>query len=368
MKKRLFCLALLVAWQLLASNLMAQSLREFLRREHPTAIKKNKRYFSVGGFLAALHYFGDLAPRNKLLSTNLAYTRPGIGFSAMYRFSAHSSLRSSFMWGRLRGDDQSADVHDKDAKFRHVRNLHFRNDIKELSVTYLLDLKAQHRTFVTRENWSPYLFAGIALFHHNPKAKVPELDALHYDLYNARPIQQQDPFYGGVSPGDWIALQPLHTEGQNQNNGQGLKPYSSWQLAIPLGIGIRYRLQRHTDLSLEIGYHQTFTDYLDDVSGDYINPEDFGTGPRANLARVMHDRSKEPNTAVAGKPRNLAHIQGNIHSSSPYGQVPAEFGSRPYELTNGYGNAGDVRGKSDYDIYVVIKLQVIFIIGRGQYY
>jgi hypothetical protein len=369
MKKRSCRLLLLLALLMAFTELAAQIPESISRREHPTEFRKNKRYFAVGGFVGSLHYFGDLAPKNKVGSTHFASAGPGIGFSGMYRFSPHAILRSNFMWGRLQGDDISADIFDKDAKFRYVRNMHFRNDIKELSVEYVFDLLGQHRTFASRASWTPYLFAGIALFHHNPKARVPAMDALHYDLFNSQPIRQNDPRYGGVTAGDWIALKPLGTEGQYVA-GSGISPYSNWQMAIPAGLGVRYRFNRHTDFAFEIGYRHTFTDYLDDVSGDYLNPDAFGTGPQANLARLMADRSKEPYGAVSEKPRELQYIQENIHSSSPYGQVPAEFGHSPYELTNGYGRAGNgnIRGKGDHDIFVVLKLQFIFMIGRGSYY
>lgn len=366
MKTRFCCLILLLVGILLTVDVYAQTRRAMSRREHPTAFGKNKRYYSVGGFIAGMVYFGDLAPKNLVGSTNLAYTRPGLGLTGMYRYGRRTSFRANLMWGRLRGDDIIADIEHHDHKFRYVRNMHFRNDIKELSVEFVLDLVAHRRTFATRANWTPYLFAGIAVFHHNPKAKVPEMDAVHYDLFNAQPIMNNDPRYGGVSPGDWIALKPLGTEGQYLE-GTGVKPYSNWQFAIPMGVGIRYRASRYSDLSLEIGYRQTFTDYLDDVSKDFLNPDAFGTGPEANLARLMHDRSQEPYAAVSGKPRDLRFIQETIHPTRPYGQVPPEFGNHPYDPTIGFGSAGHeyIRGKEDYDIYLVIKLKYTYIIGSG---
>ena len=270
------------------------------------------------------------------------------------------------MWGRLKGDDIVADMYDVDDKFRYTRNLHFRNDIKELSFDIVIDFFNHHRTFATRRKVSPYMFIGVAVFHHNPKAKVPDMDALHYDMFDPQPIQHNDPRYAGVSPGEWIALKPLGTEGQYLP-GYDVKPYSNWQFAIPGGIGARIRVSRLYDINLEVGVRQSFTDYIDDVSNDFINPDAFGTGPEANLTRIMNNRSKEPYTAVGGEVRDLEYILGNVHPIVKYGEVPQEFGSRPYSLIDGFGRQGPwyIRGKEAYDIFVVTKITVKYYIGKG---
>lgn len=366
MKKLSLCLFLVFIGIFISSELLAQRrISQFKGRR--TAFAKNKRYFSVGLSLSALNYFGDLAPKSHIASTKLRFTRPGFGLTGMYRVGPQSSFRGSFMWGRLRADDSQSDILGDNSKYRYMRNLHFRNDIKELSLEFVFDLKTHQRTFVSRPELVPFLFAGVAVFHHNPKAKVPALDAYHYPIGEAQPIQENDQRYAGVSPGEWIALRPLGTEGQYVE-GSGVDPYSNWQIAVPFGAGVRYRISRYLDLSFEIGYRQTFTDYLDDVSGIYLDPETFGTGGEANLSRLMADRSKEPVAAVSGDPRGLV---GEINGTHLHGQRPAEpFGGGPYQLIRGYGSRGaedfpNIRGKEDWDVYLVSKFQLTYIIGTN---
>jgi hypothetical protein len=43
------------------------------------------------------------------------------------------------------------------------------------------------------------------------------------------------------------------------------------QLSIPLGFGALYALNEDIRVGLELGYRKTFTDYLDDVSGEYYD-------------------------------------------------------------------------------------------------
>ncbi len=349
-----------------SAEINAQTRRAIQNREHPSAFRKNQRYYAIGGYLAAMNYLGDLAPHHRMGSTSIPLTRPGLGITGILRWHRQFSIRGSFLWGRLRGDDATADMHHKDDKFRYTRNLHFRNDIKEFSLDLLLDLGWHHRTFATRRKFIPYLFAGVAVFHHNPKAMVPETDALHYALGNEQPILFDDPRYAGVSPGEWIPLKPLGTEGQYLD-GTKVKPYRNWNFAIPVGLGVRYRLNRQYDFTFEVGYRKLFTDYLDDVSGVYVNPDDFGESPEANLARLMADRSKEPVQAVSGNARDIEYVLTNVHSTSPYGTVPEEFGHRPYQLIDGYGTAQKdyIRGKDEVDAYVVTKFTITYLFGSG---
>ena len=367
MKKIFLLFLLFLSGVLISSDVLGQRISQFRGRRVPFA--KNKKYISIGATVSALNYFGDLAPKSHFASTHISFTRPGFGITGMYRIGPRSSLRGNFMWGRLKADDFKANLLGENSKYRHVRNLHFRNDIKELSLEYVFDFIPHQRTFITRPQLVPFASIGLAIFHHNPRAKVPTVDAYHYDIGNAQPIEENDARYGGVSPGEWIALKPLGTEGQYIEDS-GVEPYSNWQFAIPFGAGVRYRLNRYLDLSFEFSYHQTFTDYLDDVSGLYVDPEGFGNGPEANLARLMADRSKEPVAVLSGEVRDLAHIREYINSTHLYGQVPTEFGDRPYQLIRGYGSRGaeeypNIRGKDDWDVYLVSKFQLTYIIGTN---
>ncbi|MBU0764725.1 MAG: hypothetical protein KJ607_07820, partial [Bacteroidetes bacterium] len=40
----------------------------------------------------------------------------------------------------------------------------------------------------------------------------------------------------------------------------------SYQLAIPVGVGFKYGINRRLALGLEYGYRKTFSDYIDGIS------------------------------------------------------------------------------------------------------
>ena len=222
--------------------------------------------------LTPLIIFGDLAPRNEAASTDISFTRPGFSVFASKRYGKRFALRGTFSWGRLRGDDaESANPDDPDKAPRFRRNQRFRNDIKELSVVGMFDLYDNPNLHKYRLQFTPYAFGGVSFFHHNPKGLIPEINCDGDPVPNA---------------GDWVALQPLGTEGQNSDN-YDIDPYARIQFAVPVGLGVRYKISRFLDAAFEIGYRFTFTDYLDDVGGVYANAADL----ESDIVRALADQT-----------------------------------------------------------------------------
>lgn len=261
---------------------------------------KRRRYYSVGLTLGAKNYFGDIAPRQSFTSTDLAFTRPAIGFDLQKRFRPQWSWEISLSYGRIAADDkEQADPMDEDDQFRYVRNLHFRNDVFSAAFQLQYDFIARekmNKEFYDRpKQFIPYITGGVAVVFHDPQAKSPELD-----------YQGGDPQW---EPNQWVALQPLGTEGQGRvdpRTGRSLgERYSTVQVAFPLGVGVRKRLGQRFDLSFEFNYYFFLTDYLDDVSKSYVDPGVFTTSTNPDdevtatdfLAQALHDRSEPYNTA-----------------------------------------------------------------------
>ena len=310
---------------------------------------KNKRYLTLGGSVDVMNYFGDLAPKSQIASTNINLTRPAFTIFASYRTLPNLTLRASLGWGRLQGDDfKSADPYGENGKFRYVRNLSFRNDIKELNFTAAWDFFGNHGTFLNRLSFTPYVFAGIGVFHHNPKGKAPELDKQDNPLEEA---------------GNWVALRPLGTEGQMSQH-YDVKKYSTIQPSIPFGLGLRAKLSKRLDFEFEIGYRFLFTDYIDDVSGNYIDlggildPSD----PNFRLAQVMSDRSSEPIAAVSGEARDFEAIESVVQKHT----YTSRFDGEQYTVYGGHGSdqhESNNRGfAGDNDIYIVTSFKVSYII------
>lgn len=302
-----------------------------------STFSKAKRYLSLGGTVSALNYYGDLAPGAGRLSTDISFTRPALGLTLTQRLGPRYSIVGGFMYGTLRGSDfQSADKSDLNSgHYRHLRNLSFRNRIKELSVVAMFDLFENQGTYLSRADWTPYVFAGLTVFHHNPQAIAPATGL------NGDPLPEA---------GEWVNLRDLGTEGQHAallptDANYGIKPYKLMQVAIPIGAGVRFKVHDVIDLSAEVAFRYLFTDYIDDVSRNYV---DLGVLD-SELARALSYRSNELD-----------------RPEIPRVPVTARNGVT-YQHINGYGyeHPTNIRGRQqNNDIFMVTTVRVSYIVGK----
>lgn len=300
---------------------------------------KEKRYNSIGISLSAFNYYGDLSPLPSKLSTDISFTRPALGISWAHRFGPRYTVQASFMYGTLKGDDaSSADPNKDEAVYRYVRNLSFRNRIKELTVVAMFDLFENQSTYISRVKWTPFAFAGVTGFLHNPQAQAPATDL------NGQPLAEG---------GEWVDLQPLGTEGQYADLGpdavnSDIKPYHKLQVAIPFGVGARVRLNEVMDLSIEFAVRYLFTDYIDDVSKNYVDLNTLDS----ELAKAMSYRSNEVNSTN----ENVTAITSKRDIS--YGG---------YTVVNGFGAEypDNLRGnRNNKDFYTVTTFRLTYIVGK----
>lgn len=306
-------------------------------RGKKSEFRKEKRYLSVGFTINALNYYGDLAPNPGRFSTDISFTRPAIGLTVMQRLGPRYSVTGGFMYGTLRGSDfSSADANDTESgRYRHLRNLSFRNRIKELSAVASYDLFENQASYLSRASWTPFLFAGVAVFHHNPQALAPATGL------DGQPLAQA---------GQWVNLQKLGTEGQYADllptdANYGIKPYKLIQLAIPIGLGVRFKVHDVLDFSAEWGLRYLFTDYVDDASRNYV---DLGVLD-SELARALSYRSNELTTSDVER-MTLTARNGVT-----------------YDVINGYGHEypTNMRGKKENkDVFMVTTLRLSYIVGK----
>jgi opacity protein-like surface antigen len=191
----------------------------------------NAQYFEVGLTGGGSGYVGELQP---------GFPEPkslGATYGAVLRY--HASPRFSMKVTGMMGEFYATDRYAKNSRI--YRNLEARTKYYELAATAELNLFKYD--VLDGKLTSPYLFAGVAGFYFNPQARTA---------------------YGQQK--EWVNLRPLGTEGQTLNGG---KPYNAFQVAIPMGVGIKFALSQRINIGLEAGIRYCFTDYLDDVSGNY---------------------------------------------------------------------------------------------------
>jgi hypothetical protein len=243
-------------------------------------------YSTAGIGVGTASYYGDMAGYSRPFASTFRMARWNVTGNYTYHFSPRFAARAAFSWARLAGDDYNMHIKGpRNLPGSLRRNLHFRNDVKEFSAVGILKLVPDNRTSDRRAVLSPYLFAGIGLIAHNPMARTP-----------AELIGGGDNTIGAYKQGDWVKLKPLGTEGQGNPGYE--EHYSLVNLAIPFGFGLRYKINDRLDISGELGFRFTTTDYLDDIKGNYADPSVL-----TPLAQMMANRSQEAVTARKLKDR-----------------------------------------------------------------
>ncbi len=251
------------------------------------------------------------------------------------------------MYGRIMGDDFNVSyLNDPNSASRYIRNLSFRNDLVELSLTTQLDLLKDLRPYYDRRRFNIYVFGGLGILYQNPMGKIPEFKRDNSRFPNA---------------GKWVALRPLGTEGQFSPY-YDKKPYSNFQLVLPIGGGLQVKVSQHFNVNIEVGYRITFTDYLDDVGGKYV---DLGA-LNSDLARSMSDRSMEEMAVISGEKRNFEAINAMTTEI----MYPSQYQDAFYYVYKGYGqdNNSSKRGGPSKDYYLTTSFKISYILGKANSY
>src|SRR5690606_40986758 len=97
---------------------------------------------------------------------------------------------------------------------------------------------------------------------------------------------------------DWSSDVCSSDLGQNYSFVGAPENYQLWAYAALAGIGFRVEMGRGLAIGMEYQLRYAFTDYLDDVSGKYIDRLDhdiayLGEYGKGELAKNMMDRSRE---------------------------------------------------------------------------
>jgi hypothetical protein len=210
--------------------------------------------------------------------------------------------------GELEGRDDIIGTDGEHEFYRRQRNLDFRSKLAEAYMAmefYPTMLLNRYEDYEPRLR--PYTIAGIGVFKFNPQGSLVE---------NGKTT--------------WYDLKPLCTEGQGMKEYPGRKEYNLTQLNIPLGAGVRYLLSDRTHLSFEVLYRKTFTDYIDDVSTDYIDASLFDrylSPANAAIAKKIHDKLYQRSTPWPL--RTAPGVQrGNPKEKDAYFSLLLKFGFR----------------------------------------
>lgn len=230
--------------------------------------KTHRQEVSIG--LGVTNFLGELGGRDRIgtpfiWDLEFSQTKPALSVDYRYYVAKAAAFRVSGTYGVLAGNDDLTTE-----PFRQNRNLNFTSTLIEGQVCFevmpfqerpghIYDLRGVRG--LAPSNLGLYCFVGVGGFLFNPKT-----------TFN----------------GQQVELRPLGTEGQGLPGGP--EEYALAQLCIPMGVGIRKALDKTFTIGLELQYSMTFTDYIDDVSGNYYDKDVLFT-ERGPLAAYLSDPS-----------------------------------------------------------------------------
>lgn len=279
----------------------------------PAAFAQYKLEF--GGGAGAANYLGEIGGLEKtrrdfIADLKFSQTRQNAEIFCRYRLHPDFSLKSSLAYLRIQGHDNLSTN-----PGRRGRNLHFRNDIFELAVTvqyFFYEMNDVGGSYRYRNDFRMYIGAGVGGFYHNPKAQYLN---------------------------KWVALQPLSTEGQGII--PGTKKYSKFQVGIPMAFGMYYTYSKKHRFGFEINHRLTFTDYLDDISTVYADPNILPNQMSIDLAnQTLQAYNQEPtlphpnNYAPGSKRGDPTHNDTYFTVNFTYGYVikgKSKYGKKRYK-------------------------------------
>lgn len=265
-------------------------------------VSKAQWLWDYGFSLGVSNYLGDIGGKEKtrrdfVADMKMSKTRWNVGGFARYKVHPKFSVKLALDYLRLEGDDKLSSN-----PARNARNLNFRNDMFDLAVTgqvFFYEDNDLGNTYRYKNGFRAYFFAGIGGYYSNPKAN---------------------------KNGEWVKLRPLHTEG---------KTYSPVGICIPAGLGFYFTIHKKHRIGYELNYRTTFTDYLDDISGNYPDDPSQSGDPSLSL------RTPELGTPITPENKGLL-------ASHTWGQKRGDVSHKDGYMTMSLSYSYVLRGKSSF--------------------
>lgn len=266
---------------------------------------------AVGFSIGTSNFMGDLGGsrnigRPFIYDLDIQATRPAISVFYKYHLNPFISFKGEFAFTQLVGDDafNKAEFFEDRSYTRRYRNLNFRSPVISLGAMAELTLYNYEPGNIDNYKVAPFVGIGGGMFWFDPRT--------------------DDPLNGNR-----VRLQPLGTEGQGLDGFN--KKYSLFQPQLLGSAGIKFNAGPMLAMTIEVIYHQTFTDYIDDVSQKFVDPAIFFANydpATAALVSRLHNRSGElglPPDPALTKITRPGEIRGDETDRDQFFRVQASF-------------------------------------------
>lgn len=226
---------------------MTHSLKVFILCMFSGSLTAFSQTWEFGLTAGGLNYMGDLNQNNFRKINHTAF-----GAMVKRNLDSYWAIKFAVFSGKISADESKSPYEQE-----RDRNLSFFSPLTEVSTQVEFNF-FDYGFDYQQKRFTPYLFAGLSLAVFNPKT-----------IYNGKTYE----------------LKYYNTEGQTE--------YQTTTYAIPVGAGVKYNFGRYLNIVAELGFRNTSTDYLDDVSGYYAAStqlQDIST-ERTALRIALADRS-----------------------------------------------------------------------------
>ncbi|UXP30949.1 DUF6089 family protein [Reichenbachiella agarivorans] len=249
---------------LVLSSLVGSSQNFFDWRYHD-------RYFSVYAGTGWTGYVGDL--------TNGSPFTKGIShfnIGAEVRLYTKIAARVQYATYKIEGSDS----HAADSSFNRQRNLSFHSQNHEWQAQLVYYFFKYGGKYHKRRAYEPYFALGLGQTFYNPKANVSTLG----------------------EPKTYV-LRDYHTETSSYGNSA---------LILPVNLGVKLAVTEFINLGVDLGYRFAFTGHLDDVYGNYADPNGDGTGyPDGTVEAKLSNRKFEDDVYIVNQDAFDQLVPGN---------------------------------------------------------
>ncbi|HVE61429.1 MAG TPA: hypothetical protein VNA26_06405 [Chitinophagaceae bacterium] len=216
--------------------------------------------FEIGLGIGPMFFLGDLGGHQGVGKTfvkdvNIPLTKLSKGLFVNVMPAEWLGFRLAINQGKLEGYDSLIKDKGGAENFRKIRNLQFQSSLLEGYLgTEFYPTVFFEKYDGLQGKLRPYGIIGIGMMKFKPQGK----------------------YYEPAGNAKWVDLQPLRLEGQGFREYPDREEYKLTTMEIPMGFGAKYYVKENMYIGLEVLHRKTFTDYIDDVSTNYIDNNLFG--------------------------------------------------------------------------------------------
>ena len=295
---RKFLLAVLVTCLVFCQSLNAQYYY------YNNKYYENGLVFELGASAGIMNALTDLGGKkgigkNFIKDLNWKNTKLSYGVYLVGMYQSKIGIRVEGTFGSVTGYDSILKKPENPSTGRYERNLSFKSKIADFQLAVEIHPLMFKNYDEEPPVFSPYAIAGVGYYLFDPQAKLN---------------------------GQWYALQPLKLEGQGFKEYPDRKSYKLSQFNFAAGLGLRYEINDMFNARFELVHRFLTTDYLDDVSTKYIDPNLFYNYLPTNLAAIAQQLYNRKNELNPSDVTAIGDQRGDPKDKDAFFTIQLKFG------------------------------------------